>query len=157
MSGPDWIVVSATAIVVALAVVFHFEIITWLKNWVQRRNPQALIDDHPHRGTLLFVMFVLLIAHIGEIWLFAVAYWLLIEQGGHGQVVGYDSYTFLDYVYFSATTYTTVGWGDLSSIGEVRFLAGTQALVGFMLITWSASFIYLMMARTWGLKDESKL
>ena len=152
----DWVVVSTTAVVVALAVVFHFEVITWLKNWVEGRDPKALVN-HPHRATLLFVMFVLLIAHIGEIWLFGVAYWLLIEFGEHGRVVGYDSYTFLDYVYFSATTYTTVGWGDLSSIGEVRFLAGTQSLVGFMLITWSASFIYLMMARTWGLKDESRL
>ena len=51
------------------------------------------------------------------------------------------------------TNYTTVGWGDLSSIGPLRILAGAEALLGFMLITWSASFTYLVMARTWGAEE----
>ncbi|WP_198021868.1 potassium channel family protein [Algiphilus aromaticivorans] len=71
-----------------------------------------------------------------------------------GAIVGYDALTLLDCIYFSASTYTTVGWGDLNAIGATRFLAGTEALVGFMLITWSASFTYLVMDRTWGKKQD---
>ena len=152
----EWIVVGATALVVSLAVVFHYEVIAALNRWVEFRNRKALIG-HPHRATLLAVMFLLIAAHVAEIWLFALMYWLLIEIGHHGQIQGYQDYVFFDYVYFSATTYTTVGWGDLNSTGPVRFLAGTQALVGFMLITWSASFTYLMMARMWSVEGEGRL
>jgi len=152
----EWIVVGGTGLVVSLAVIFHYEVIAALNRWVEFRNRKALIG-HPHRTTLLAVMFGLIVAHVVEIWLFAVMYWLLIEIGQFGLVQGYDDYVFFDYVYFSATTYTTVGWGDLNSTGPVRFLAGTQALVGFMLITWSASFTYLMMARMWSVDGKSEL
>ncbi|MEM1080896.1 MAG: ion channel [Pseudomonadota bacterium] len=151
----EWIVVGGTALVVLLAVVFHYEVIAGLNRWVAMRNRDAILG-HPHRTTLLAVMFLLIVAHVVEIWLFAVTYWLMIELGSLGQIQGYEAYVFFDYVYFSATTYTTVGWGDLSSIGPVRFLAGTQALVGFMLITWSASFTYLIMARTWSVEGHGQ-
>ena len=61
----------------------------------------------------------------------------------------YTVATLLELVYLSAMTFTTVGYGDVSPVGPIRFLAGTEALVGFMLITWSASFTYLHMARHW--------
>ena len=34
-------------------------------------------------------------------------------------------------------------------LGPVRFLSGTEALTGFVMITWSASFTYLEMERFW--------
>jgi hypothetical protein len=55
----------------------------------------------------------------------------------------------LDAVYFSAVTYSTVGYGDMVPLGPIRFLAGTQSLVGLVLITWSASFTFLEMERFW--------
>jgi Ion channel len=55
----------------------------------------------------------------------------------------------LDAVYMASVTYTTVGFGDLAPVGAVRFLAGTIALTGFVLIGWSASFTYLEMSRDW--------
>jgi len=101
-------------------------------------------------------MFLLLLAHTAAIWLFGIAYWMLLQASGHGSIEGYKTLDFFDCVYFSATTYTTVGWGDLYAAGPLRFLAGSQALVGFMLITWSASFVYLMMSRAWSGKNEEK-
>ena len=38
---------------------------------------------------------------------------------------------------------------DLAPVGAVRFLSGTEALTGFVLITWSASFTYPEMERYW--------
>lgn len=49
----------------------------------------------------------------------------------------------------AAVTYTTLGFGDLAPVGPLRFLAGTMARTGFVLITWSASFTYLEMSRDW--------
>ena len=79
---------------------------------------------------------------------------LLIEQrvlaaGGswvHGE---HGSDNLFDAIYLSATTYTTLGIGDLAPVGAVRLVSGMEALTGFLMITWSASFTYLEMSRLW--------
>ncbi len=143
------ITVVATTLVVALGVVFHYEVIQWLNRWHVERH-RRFGRDHPTRPVVLLTMFVLLLAHVVEIWLFGFAFWFLLSLEGYGVLQGYGDLTLLDCVYFSAANYTTVGWGDISAVGDIRFLAGTEALVGFMMITWSASFSYLVMNRAWG-------
>lgn len=145
---PSEVVVTlVTALVVGLVVVFHYEVIQLLNRWVVRRQ-HRLHESVRDRPIILTVMFALLFAHVVEIWLFGAATYLLLSQSGYGVITGYSDVTFLDCVYFSAANYTTVGWGDLAATGDIRFLAATEALVGFMMITWSASFGYLVMART---------
>jgi hypothetical protein len=46
-----------------------------------------------------------------------------------------------------ASVYTTLGFGDLAPRGAIRFLTGTGAISGFLLISWSASFTVLEMQR----------
>jgi hypothetical protein len=55
----------------------------------------------------------------------------------------------LDLIYRSAVTFTTMGAGELTRVGPIRFLRGTEALTGFVLIAWSASFTYLEMVGVW--------
>jgi hypothetical protein len=55
----------------------------------------------------------------------------------------------LDCVYFSFTSYTTLGIGDIEPHGDLRFLSGLESLTGLVLITWTASFLYLEMTRYW--------
>jgi hypothetical protein len=45
--------------------------------------------------------------------------------------------------------FTTLGLGDLVPVGAVRFMTGTEALTGFVLIAWSASFTFVEMERFW--------
>ncbi|MBM4063839.1 MAG: two pore domain potassium channel family protein, partial [Planctomycetes bacterium] len=116
----------------------------------ERTRARGHTRRHHHRPTLLIVMFVLLATHVAEIGLFGAAFELLIGVTGAGTIVGHARIGFWDCVYFSATNYTTVGWGDLLAVGPIRFLAAAESLLGFMLITWSAAFTYLVMARTWG-------
>lgn len=147
------VVVLVTALTVGLVVVFHYEVI----RLINRRVPRQHGLFHKKLGgrhTILASMFILLFAHVIEIWLFGAAFWWLLGQPGYGAIEGYGTVNFLDCVYFSAANYTTVGWGDLAATGDVRFLAGTVPLVGFMMITWSASLSYLIMARTWGEDDD---
>lgn len=98
---------------------------------------------------MLILVFVLLLVHVAEIWIFSLAYFVLIHLVGAGHILGHDMANFFDYVYFSAVVYSTVGFGDLYPVGAVRFLAGTEALAGFVLLTWSASFVFLEMQRFW--------
>ncbi|MEZ5482988.1 MAG: potassium channel family protein [Porticoccaceae bacterium] len=51
--------------------------------------------------------------------------------------------------YFSFTTYSSLGYGDVVPFNNLRFVAGLEALIGLVMITWSASFMYLEMARFW--------
>ncbi len=68
---------------------------------------------------------------------------------GWGEFDGNFEGTLLDCVYFSFTTYTTLGFGDVVPHGELRYLTGLEALTGLLLITWTASFLYLEMTRYW--------
>lgn len=149
----ELVVVLLTVAVVGLVVVFHYETIRLLNRWFNRRQRKS-VAGHRDRPTILVIMFMLLAAHVVEVWLFGGAFWWLLSHPGYGAVEGYPQVNLLDCIYFSAANYTTVGWGDLSATGHVRFLAGTEALVGFMMVTWSASFGYLIMARTWGQGDD---
>lgn len=47
------------------------------------------------------------------------------------------------------TSIPQLGLGDLVPVGAVRFMTGTEALTGFVLIAWSASFTFVEMERFW--------
>ena len=68
---------------------------------------------------------------------------------GFGSLEGNFEGTIPDYLYFSYAAFTTVGFGDIVPTGPLRLLAGMEALTGFVLITWTASYLYLEMTRLW--------
>ncbi len=135
-------VVSVTGVLVLLCVLLHYEAFTLLT----RRLAHMRI--HVRRRRILLLMYALIALHVTEIWLFGFAYHLLALQGELGSTVA-TATGLLDRVYFSATVYTTLGFGDLVPTGAMRFLAGTEAITGFLLISWSASFTFLEMQRFW--------
>ncbi len=57
--------------------------------------------------------------------------------------------TFLDLIYFSGATYTTVGYGDIYLLGQGRVIAVLEAVTGLVLIAWTASFTFFEMNRYW--------
>jgi type IV secretory pathway TrbD component len=103
----------------------------------------------PRRRRVLFDILGIVFLHVTEIWIFGIAIWLLLMADGTGQMGGAVHHPLLDAVYLSAMSYTTVGYGDVLPEGSLRFLAGTEALLGLVLITWSASFTFLEMQRNW--------
>ncbi len=139
---PNLLVVIATGVTVALVVLTHYEGLVWLSGRLAKQGAQG-------RRKVLYGIYVVLCIHVIEIWIFGVATWLLLAVPGTGHILGLDQAGFLDAVYLSAATFTTVGFGDVSPGGAIRFLAGTEALTGFTLITWSASFTYIEMERYW--------
>jgi len=74
--------------------------------------------------------------------------------GGLGRIDGEMEGGPLDYFYFSITTFTTLGIGDVHPRGALRFIAGVESLNGLVLIGWSASFTYLSMEQFWADKPH---
>jgi hypothetical protein len=137
-----WIVVLLTMLLASAVIGLHYEALRQLN----QRMPGWTLSKHPR---ILVMMLCILGVHILEIWVFGAGIFVFVQKPGLGQLVGEETPRLLDAVYASATTYTTLGYGDLVPQGPLRFLFGTEALVGFLMITWSASFAYLEMQRYW--------
>lgn len=131
-------------IAVGLAVVIHYETLYQLARQLPR------IQVRP-RYKVLWGVFVILLAHVAEIWLFALACFGLLHLPGMGTLSGNVAAapSLLDCSYFSFVTFTTVGYGDIVAAGPIRYLMGMEALSGFVLVTWSASFLFLEMQKYW--------
>ena len=127
---------------VILATVVHYAALRRLNagsRWVGR---------YP-RFRLLYGVVMSLIAHSVEIAIFAGAYWISANSG-FGFLEGNFQGSLADYLYFSYAAFTTVGFGVIVAHCPMRLLAGMEALTGFVLITWTASYLYIEMSRTWG-------
>lgn len=135
-------VVLLTVAIVVACVVLHYEALSWLTGWLKKVHMKA-------RQHILVLIFAILLFHVAEIWIFGMGYWALISNDGHGGLMASHAIGFLDCVYYSAVCFTTLGLGDVIPTGAVRFLTGTEALTGFVLLTWSASFTFVEMERFW--------
>ncbi|MDH5473280.1 MAG: potassium channel family protein [Gammaproteobacteria bacterium] len=130
-------------LIIALAVLIHYECLYRMSIFLPRLKIK-------HRFLIVLAVFGALVAHIIEIWFFAIAYYLLPRFKHWGELTGNFDGSFMDCVYFSYTTYTTLGFGDIEPYGHIRHLVGFESLTGLVLITWTASFIYYEMHRYWG-------
>ncbi len=96
-----------------------------------RRHPGPL-----RAAAILASVLGLIIAHGVEISVYAVAYMRL------------DLFqTWEEALYFSTSTFTTVGFGDVVLDPQWRLLSGVQSLNGFLLIGWSTAFLIDVTAR----------
>jgi len=125
----------------AICVLMHYEALGLLTRFLARLGMRA-------RPRILVLILSLLIVHQAEVWIFAWGYFFAVLSGVMGELLNADRHL-LTYAYFSTTTYATVGYGDITPTGPLRFIAAVEALTGFLLVTWSASFTYLEMQRFW--------
>jgi hypothetical protein len=128
-----------------LVILIHYEVLFQLDKRLSK------VSHLPARFKVLAGAGVIFMAHIIEIWIFALGYLLALQFDGMGGLTGEVSGhgPLLDYVYLSFITYTTVGYGDVVAHGYLRYLTGIEALLGLLLITWSASFLFLEMQKYW--------
>ena len=131
-----------TLLVVVVAVMTHYEGLHFFTNWMSTNRLKP-------RFRIVIMIYGLLALHALEIGLFGMALWGLSTIPGFGTLLSDDVLAAADYIYFSATVYSTLGFGDLVPTGPVRLLAGAESVTGLLMITWSASFTYLEMVRYW--------
>jgi ion channel len=127
------------------AVLIHYEMLCRLSTLMPRKASR-------HRYHILAGVLGALCAHIIEIWLFAFGYYFMVNSGKFGTLRGNFDNMLLECGYFSFTAYSTLGLGDIEPVGNIRFLVGLEPLTGLVLITWTASFMFVEMQKFWNNK-----
>lgn len=116
----------------------------------------------PKRLRVVFVVFAIFVGHTICVWFYAIAYWLLTHYADYGTLYEFAddhrlySGSFMDCLYFSTVTYSSLGFGDLVPKSYLRILAGIQAVNGLVLIGWSVSSTYLAMEKFWVIRGERR-
>jgi hypothetical protein len=134
-------------VIITTVVLVHYECLIRLNQLMPRLGVR-------HRFRVVIGVLGALIAHAVEVWIFALGYYLMNRSDTLGRLTGNFDGSFMDSVYFSFTTYTTIGFGDIAPSGHLKYLTGLEALTGLVLITWTASFLFIEMQRYWGAEKE---
>ena len=95
------------------------------------------------------MIFGAFIAHALEIAVYGLTFYVMVTDLDAGGLTVAHSMSVAGYMYFSAETYTLLGFGDVTPDGPVRLLVGVEALNGLLLTGWSASFLCISMERFW--------
>ena len=138
----DFLTLLTTVVIVLLAIFIHLGAMRMMYVQIPRRTKLG----YELVGILILVA---IIAHVLEISLFAIGLGKLISSGNYGQLGGAYQPGFPNDVYYSAVTYTALGFGDITPTGALRFFTAIEALTGLVLIAWTSSTIFLLMQQHW--------
>ena len=120
--------------------------IRYLTNRAHLLQPDSLKKRGVQLSLLCSTAGVLILLHLFEVIIWAIVYvWL---------VPSHTVDTFEQSLYFSAVTYSSLGYGDMVIPEEGwRLLSGIQAMVGLIVFGWSTALLFVLVQRIW-LHDE---
>ena len=129
------IILSACALV-AVTVTIHVAGIGVLLTALRRRNVLARTRFWPITRVLLFITWCLILVHLAEIvvWGLFFLWWGCLPDPEAA-------------LYFSAVTYTTIGYGDLVLAMPWRMLAPIEGLTGILMCGLSTSVFFAVVLR----------
>jgi hypothetical protein len=136
-----------TLVLVAFSLLVHYEALRLCNDHLPR------LDWVAGRAKILLAMGAAFASHLVQIGAFAAAY-ALLHGTAMGSLQGHLAHTPASFLYFSAETYTSLGFGDVFPVGEMRLIAGIEALTGLLMIGWTTSYTYLEMQRDWPARER---
>ncbi len=113
----------------------------WLRYLVNRRVAADERTNRSRMWLLILTAVVLIALHFIEILMWALCYLLVAP----GELPSLEAA-----VYFSAVTFSTLGYGDIT-LSDGRLMSGFEAITGILLVGWSTAFIFTVLQHTWGL------
>lgn len=119
----------------ALCVAIHAMGLTAAFRWLRRSSARAQ-TFRGSTGVLIAVAGCTILVHLVEI-----TVWALFYFWNEGMPDMHSAW------YFSAVTYTTVGYGDLVLPKEWRLVGGVEALTGILMCGWSTAFFFAVVSR----------
>ena len=107
--------------------------------WIMRRREAGRASAGyvlQQMGVILGVVMGLFVIHAAQVWLYAVVYLALGE---------FDSFEAA--LYFSTSSFTTVGYGELVIESRWRIVPAVQSAAGFLYLGWSTVFLISVLSR----------
>ena len=121
-----------TVILVVLSIKIHGLTLNYLS---QNTSKKFIYKD------FIKISVFLIGSHLVQIVLFAFYYYMSYQADSNQNLFGGNlSGSFLDFFYYSINCYTTLGTGDIFANGSMRIATGLEALIGLVLIAWTATF-----------------
>ena len=130
---------------VTLTVTVHFFGLLGLL-WTLRRRGHRFHHRHTwgqQGAAILFVVLGLMLMHTIEVWLYAGAY--LATGALHDLETA---------VYFSTSSFTTLGYGDIVLDREWRLVGAIEGANGLLLFGWSTAFLFSVSGRMRALEHD---
>ena len=142
------LVITAFALI-AITIVIHGVGTTYWIRYLLARHTVAGGHFKPAKSmpVIISTAIVLIALHLVEIFVWALAYLFVLPN--------HELQTMEASLYFSAVTFTTLGYGDITLSSDWRLLSGLQAIDGILLIGWSTAFLFAVLQRTWQLPGDT--
>ena len=139
--------VCPTIVLITLTLVLQCAGMAVLIEWAKARLPRALHRFGPWRSGVLMVRLMTLIVclHMLQILLWALFYRLYC--------ISHSESAF----YFSATSYSTVGYGDLVLPQSWRLLGPMESITGVLMCGLSVSFLFAVVQRLVESDEQAEL
>lgn len=126
------------AVMVGLTVTIHFVALLGLM-WLLRSGGHRFRAHESWRGqgaAILFVVVGLVAMHTAEVWAYAALYLAL------GALPSLE-----EALYFSTTSFTTIGYGDVVLGQRWRLIGAIEGANGLLLFGWSTAFLVSVIGR----------
>lgn len=145
----------AIAIVATLVCMLTSIALHWLVLRLLWRSAWPRLRRLPGNGIGVMLLGCVL-AHYVEISIFGVGMYVTATAGQTFAVDTSYQPENLELWFHSASFYTSLG-ADRPPTAGLRVVATSEALTGLILITWTASFLFLLMQASWGQEAKPKL
>jgi hypothetical protein len=134
-----------SALVIVGTTVIHYE-------GIRRMDDYARAHTRGAYPTLLAVIVGLVVLHLVEIGLYAGLFAFADGPLDIGAFHGGPTMGALDYFYYAAEAYASLGYGDVYPMGAMRLIGAVAPLNGLLLLAWSGCFLFSMVEE-WRRRD----
>jgi voltage-gated potassium channel len=140
------LIVTAATLIILTIVVHGVGTTVWLE-YLKRHHISSGAKLRSGSSFLILISTALLLVglHLIEIGLWAITY-LVVTPG--------EFASFEEAAYFSAVTFTTLGYGDITLSSAWRLLSGLEAINGILLVGWTTAFLFAVLQRLWGIHAD---
>ncbi len=136
------LVFTAFVLIAATIIIHGIGTTSWLRHLLRRHAvPGGQFRPAKVLSILVSTALVLITLHLLEILVWALAYMIVLPSS--------ELQTMESALYFSAVTFTTLGYGDITLSSDWRLLSGLEAIDGILLIGWTTAFLFAVLQRAW--------
>ncbi len=136
---------TVAGVLVVLTFASHFWGLVILTSILRKRkgHPANLTSVAGQGMSIVFVVLGLFALHSAQIWVYALVYLVIGEFQSLEPAL-----------YFSTSTFTTVGFGEIVLSDKWRMLSAAESANGFLLIGWSTAFLVSVTAKVRAFEAE---